>query len=189
MRLATLALSVILGLNSPVRAQAPDTPPLVLAGLDAYRAGGTDSAVAVWLRDSPAQGQPGLSQVIEGLSNIERAYGEFTGYEVLGNVPLGARVIRTYVVILFAGGPLYAWFDSYRTSTGWIMPGPALQYSTSGDSSGVDARTLKSPNMRLLQRARSFKGVDWVVRRGVTVNRSRSAHAATEVARSRSADR
>ena len=121
--LRTLLIFLIpLVLLSPIAAQAPETPPIVLSGLRAYQAFGRDSAVAVWTRGSPIEGQVG-SQVMRGMEDIETAYGSATDHEILANVAIGRRVIRSYVVVYFTRGPMYAWFDCYRSNDSWITVG------------------------------------------------------------------
>ena len=119
----TLVVSLITTLAvSPLAAQKPETPPIVIAGLQAYRAFGRDSAIATWLRGSPVEGQIG-NQVNRGLQDVETAYGSATGGEILANVAIGTRVVRSYVVVLFTKGPMYAWFDCYRRDNSWIIVG------------------------------------------------------------------
>jgi hypothetical protein len=98
------------------------TPPVVLAGLNAYRASGRDSAIATWMRGSALEGQIG-SQVARALEDIESAVGSATGHEILANVAIGTRVIRTYAVVHFRRGAMFALFDSYHGDSGWVLNG------------------------------------------------------------------
>ncbi len=111
----------LLALAIPARAQNPPTPHYLLTGLDAYVSYGHDSALAIWERGSPVRGQG--QQVRLGLEGIETSYGKATGYEILASVAIGSSVERTYLVVDFEHGPLYAWFDSYTSSDGQIMVG------------------------------------------------------------------
>jgi hypothetical protein len=58
------------------------------------------------------------------LEDFETAIGSSaTGYEILANVAIGTRVIRTYAVLHFARGALFASFDSYHADAEWLLNG------------------------------------------------------------------
>jgi hypothetical protein len=121
--LRPLALCLALvALIHQAQAQTSQTPPILIAGLNAYIAFGHDSALAIWERGSPARGQASV-QVRRGLEDLEASYGRATGFDILANVAIGSRVVRTYYVVLFENGPLYGLFDSFRTATTQIMTG------------------------------------------------------------------
>lgn len=115
-------VAVTLALATRAVAQSRDLPPIVRAGLEAYKARGADSALATWLKNSPvpAQSTPPARAALE---QIESSYGHMTGYDVLSVVPLGSHVARTYLMILYERGPLYAWFDTYRSTDDWVLTG------------------------------------------------------------------
>ncbi len=105
-------------------AQAADVPPIVTAGLEAYRANGLRAALDVWLKDSPVGGNPAATtQLVQGLAPIEALYGRMIGHDILRTVNIGPHVRRVYAALLFERGPLYAFFDCYQTPRGWIIPG------------------------------------------------------------------
>lgn len=118
-----LCITIILhAVAQGVSAQAPATPPPILNGLTAYRAFGGDSAIAVWVRGSALEGLVGRD-VARGLADLEASFGSYEGHEVLGNVAIGTRGMRTYVAIHLHTGAFYVWFDSYRSATGWLLTG------------------------------------------------------------------
>lgn len=109
--IATLAAPVL-------RGQAVTLPPIVRAGLEAYKLRGATAAVAMWMKDSPITD---LSDVTRGLEQIETVYGKMVGYEPLETVAFGSYASRTYLVILFDKGPVYARFDCYMPKDQWIV--------------------------------------------------------------------
>jgi hypothetical protein len=105
-------------------AQSAEVPPIVVAGLDAYRASGIRAALDVWLKGSPVGANSAATeQIIQGLAPIEASYGGMIGHDVLRTVAIGPHVRRVYVTLLYERGPLYAFFDCYRAAQGWIIPG------------------------------------------------------------------
>jgi hypothetical protein len=115
-------VAVALTLAPMVRAQAPDVAPIVRAGLDAYKAGNAATALTTWFKGSPVPEQSTLAA--RGvLEQIESSYGRMVGYDVLQVAALGPHVTRSYIVLLYEKGPLYAWFDCYKTGDQWIMTG------------------------------------------------------------------
>ena len=120
MRSSILILSILLTPQLNLTAQAPQLPPAVSAGLEAYKQGGASAALAAWLKGSaiPQETSPTTRAAFE---QIEGAYGHFTGYDVLRVVPFGPHVLRSYVVILCERGAVYAWFDSYKGGEHWIL--------------------------------------------------------------------
>lgn len=120
----SLACSLSLLPSTQVPAQQKDVPPVVLSGLQVYRAEGAAAAVKAWLVNSPVSGDAGLiSNTTAALKRFEAASGPLTGQDILQSSPLGSRALRNYVILLFERGPLYAYFDTYRTSKGWIVTG------------------------------------------------------------------
>jgi len=101
-------------------AQTPEPPPVVRAGLEAYRQQGAAAAFRIWLVGSPIpEGQVGSNKA--AFDQIEIGYGHMVGYDVLKVVPVGPHVSRTYIVMLYEKGPVYIYFDCYRGSERWIM--------------------------------------------------------------------
>ena len=99
-------------------------PAVILSGLHAYKSQGPAAAVKVWLNGSPANSDSMLvSNTVRALNSIETAYGSFVGHETLATSPLGSRVVRHYLILLYERGPLYVYFDAYRTSDRWVLTG------------------------------------------------------------------
>ena len=96
-------------------------PQIVQGGLTAYRSGGADSAVHTWLRNSPLAHDSSALRSALALHEIEQAYGMMVGHETLKVVPIGSRVLRIYLVILYQRAPLYVWFECYESSAQWLV--------------------------------------------------------------------
>ncbi len=127
---SALATIVAIMLLHPVPAQAQGAAPpdVVTRGLAAFRAMGARAALPILLKDSPAAGDPrSVSSTVEALDQVREALGAMQGHDVLRVSQLGAHTSRTYVVLLFERGPIYAYFDCYLTKNGWIVS--SFQYN------------------------------------------------------------
>ena len=120
MRLLTLAIFAVVAAR-PVL-QTPEVPPVVRAGLDAYKAGDIGAALDVWFKNSPAPRQT-IPTTRGAFEQVEASYGHMTGYDLLEVVPFGTHATRTYAILLYEKGPVYAWFDCFKTGDGWILTG------------------------------------------------------------------
>jgi hypothetical protein len=105
-----------------LRSQAPKLPPIIRSGLEAYKQAGTAVAMATWLKDSPITNESTVAAQA-GFERIEGAYGHMIGYDVLQIVTFGPHASRSYVIILYQKGPVYAWFDCYDATERWIITG------------------------------------------------------------------
>jgi hypothetical protein len=127
---AIMLVVCIATLTTPVlRAQTAQVPPVIRAGMEAYKVGGAAAAAVRWLKDSPITEASGSA--IQGFAQIELAYGRMIGYDVLQVVHFGTYAERTYVVILYEKGPVYAWFDCYMAKDDWITT--AFLFNTKAD--------------------------------------------------------
>ncbi len=121
-----LVLAGVLSVLSPARAvtQQKDAPRVLLVGLQVYKAQGAAAAVKAWLVDSPASDDAEMiSNTVAALNKIQAAYGKLVGYEVLQSSLIGSRAARNYLILLYERGPLYAHFDTYRTSKDSVVTG------------------------------------------------------------------
>lgn len=100
---------------------SPDVPPIVRAGFDSLKAAGFEAGIRGWLKGSPIADVTAPAQLREKLGPVLTVYGDYVGYDVLGTVAIGSHVTRVYVVVRFALGPLYVFFDCYQSASGWIV--------------------------------------------------------------------
>ena len=99
-----------------------EAPDVVKRGFDAYLKSGAQAGIDEWIKGSPVQNdQSGRLQLVGGLTTIESAYGNFTGWELIRVVILSASTRRVYVVAKYEKGPLFMSFDCFK-STEWIIP-------------------------------------------------------------------
>jgi hypothetical protein len=118
--LATILIGA--GIASSVLAQK-DVPSIVTDGLNAYQKTGGKAALAIWLKGSPMENDTTTSINMSGLlGQIETACGKMVGFDVLRVVVVSPALQRIYILLKFEKGPVYAWFDCYRTPSGWIIP-------------------------------------------------------------------
>jgi hypothetical protein len=124
-RISWLALFIAAVAVAPARAQATarmsDPPRIVLDGLNTYRVQDSRAALSIWLKDSPANNTETIERMVATFVPVEVAYGHVVGHEIIRVVDVGQSVRRVYVVIRHDRGPLFAYFDCYRTSEGWII--------------------------------------------------------------------
>ncbi len=104
---------------APARAQLPR---LVTDGFETYIANGVAEGLNAWLRGSPLQDDAAARQAVTGvLTQAEAAYGKVQGYDVIGEVELSGRVRRIYAIEYHAQGPVFASFDLFRATSGWLV--------------------------------------------------------------------
>jgi len=104
-------------------AYAESAPQPVIDGLEAYKTSGSEAAFIAWLKNSPLENDKAATSTVKGaITQIESFYGKMTGYEVLYTVRLTASSVRTYAEIQYEKGSLFAFFDSYKSAKGWIIP-------------------------------------------------------------------
>ena len=98
-----------------------DVPPVVIAGLDAYRAKGLKPAYAIWSNGALEFDRASKEAVIAGLTQIELIYGKMIDYNVVKTIVIGSAVQRVYIVLLYERGPVFAYMDCYKTGDKWIV--------------------------------------------------------------------
>ncbi len=119
MRAITSVFCLAIAAAPALGSQSAALPPVVRAGLETYKINGAAAAVSRWLTNSPITAQS--SATTQAFEQVERAYGRMVGYEILAIVPLGTYASRSYLIILYEKGPVYAWFDCYKPKDEWIM--------------------------------------------------------------------
>ncbi len=119
MRAIRFALCLAMTAAPALASQTATLPPVVRAGLEAYKVNGSHTAMKTWLANSPIADE--LNSAVPAFEKIEQAYGRMVGYETLEVLPLGTHVSRSYVILLYEKGPTYIWFDCYKAKDDWIM--------------------------------------------------------------------
>lgn len=123
MKIQTLIAVSFLALLSSIFGQTSPLPKIVTEGFDVYKKDGAAKAFDAWLIGSPLEKDTTTKiNIIGGITQIEAAYGKFSGYEYLGQVPFTSSVTRYYVVGLYEKGPLYMWFEVYTKDGKEILP-------------------------------------------------------------------
>jgi hypothetical protein len=113
----SLSLLTALCLTTSSCAAKPEIPKVIADGFSAYQTSGSKDALALWLKGSPVENDAATSANMNGLlSQVEKAYGKMSGFELIRTVPISPSVQRIYIVIRFERGPLYALFDCFKPS-------------------------------------------------------------------------
>jgi hypothetical protein len=100
---------------------ANDVPPVVQAGLDAYRTNGLQSAYGIWSKGTLENDKASRDMVLTGLNQVESAYGKMIGYDIVKTVPIGSVVKRVYLVVHYEKGPVFAYMDCYKAEEKWLV--------------------------------------------------------------------
>jgi hypothetical protein len=119
MRAIIFVLCLAMAAAPALASQTATLPPVVRAGLEAYKTTGAPTAMKTWLTNSPIVEQ--VNTTVPAFENIEHAYGRMVGYETLEVIPMGTHASRSYVILLYEKGPVYMWFDCYKSKDDWIM--------------------------------------------------------------------
>lgn len=113
----------------PAANTGSDAPTIIADGFSAYQKTGNKAALSAWLKGSPVESDSATRSKVEGLFNaVESLYGKLTGFRTVRVVGLGASLRIVYVVAEYEKGPLFASFNCYKTSEGWIIP--SLDFNT-----------------------------------------------------------
>ena len=107
--------------NPPATTPAPVLPPVVVSGLDGYKAKGAEEAVRLWVKDSPLEGSKDAESQVSSLRQIEGIYGAFQWFEVVRMREISPRTLVVYLILDYERGPLFARFTVYRSNHRWIM--------------------------------------------------------------------
>ncbi len=98
--------------NAPV-------PPVITAGLEAYRNVGIDQAFRAWLRNSPLHWDPALAAPLHA---AQEGYGTFESWDVIAARALSPTTQIVYLVLNYQDGPAFAKFVAYQTEQqGWVI--------------------------------------------------------------------
>ncbi len=121
MKLLTVVGLVWIGFIASVHAQK-EVPSIVAEGFSAYQDAGPNAALAAWLRASPLESDtPAKNNLKTVLDRFQSDGGKLLGFDVIRRIPVSPVFERVYVLIRFEKAPLFASFDCYRASSGWIV--------------------------------------------------------------------
>src|SRR5690606_21045946 len=98
-----------------------EAPPLAAAGLQAYRDGGTDSALTVWFHGGPIDSPESRATMRQAFQTMQRRAGAMTGYDFVKTFALGSHVRRVFVVLHYEIRPGFLVLDLYRSPGGWTL--------------------------------------------------------------------
>jgi hypothetical protein len=131
-------VSALVAVPAPAQNQPAGVPPVITAGLDAYRNVGIDQAFRAWLRDSPLHWDPAIAAPLHA---AQEEYGTFESWDVIDVRSLSPTTRIAYLVLDYQQGPVFAKFVVYRTEQqGWVVTN--LKFSLDEDA------VLPAPTMR-----------------------------------------
>lgn len=130
MRRMALLLCVVCVLAAPLAQgqaeSAPPVPKVLEAGFDAYRAGGPDEALRVWLRNSPLEGTQEIGKADQALHAAQAQFGQWRRFDIVSDHTISRSTRVIYMTLDFDKGPLFAKFVLYRTEPGYIVTSVAF---------------------------------------------------------------
>ncbi|MBU2628274.1 MAG: hypothetical protein KKE61_06640 [Proteobacteria bacterium] len=100
-----------------------DIPQMIKAGLDAYKTGGPEAAIADWIKDSPYEGSKDAMSQANIFKQIESFYGSYIDYNPIAIIYLTPSTRLVYLSMDFDNGPVFAEFMIYKKNKGWILSG------------------------------------------------------------------
>lgn len=107
--------------SDKVGAKATDLPPIVTAGMNAYKSGGPDEAVKTWIQGSPMEGSRDVLSEANILRQVQDFYGAYQSFDVISMRDLSPTARIIYVTMNYQKGPLFAKFVVYHSEKGWIL--------------------------------------------------------------------
>jgi hypothetical protein len=136
-----LAVVFLVSAVRPASAQSPpahNLPPVIAAGLEAYRNVGLDQAFRAWLRNSPLRWEPAMAAPLHA---AQEEYGTFQSWDVVLIRSLSPSTRILYLVFNYQQGPVFAKFVVYQAEQqGWIVTN--LKFSLDEDA------VLPAPTMQ-----------------------------------------
>ncbi len=100
---------------------AEGIPPIILSGLDAYKAKGPEDAVKAWLKGSPLEGSKEALTQANGLRQVQDYYGAYLGFDLVAQRDISSSTHIYYLILNFENGPLFAKFLLYHKQQGWVL--------------------------------------------------------------------
>ena len=101
--------------------QDAEIPPVILAGLNAYRSGGAVAAIKEWFIGSALEGEKVDMSQASSFQRVESLYGSYAGFDLIRIVTLTPKTKLIYLEMNFQKGPLFANFHCYRAKSGWVV--------------------------------------------------------------------
>jgi hypothetical protein len=98
-----------------------DLPPVILSGLDAYKAEGPEAAIRAWIKGSPIEGSKDALAQSNVLRQIQDFYGSYKSYDVISARILSPNIRILYLGLNYEKGPLFSKFIIFQTAQGWIL--------------------------------------------------------------------
>ncbi len=98
-----------------------ELPPVLLSGLEAYKAKGPEEAVSLWVKNGPLDGDKDALGQAAVLRQIQSFYGAYESFDVISSRDLTQRVRIVYLVMNYEKGPLFAKFVCYRSDREWMV--------------------------------------------------------------------
>lgn len=95
--------------------------PIIISGLEAYKAKGPEEAVRAWIKGSPIdESKDALSQS-NYLRQVQDYYGAYQTFDIVSTHDITSRVRMVYLVLNYEKGPLFVRFMVYRSDKTWIL--------------------------------------------------------------------
>jgi len=97
-------------------------PPLIAEGLTAYKTGGPEAAIKVWIRGSAMEKK--AEETLAYAKNFEQVgeyYGKYLDYELIELKEISGTSRMAIISMNYELGPVYARFLTYKAKTGWIL--------------------------------------------------------------------
>lgn len=95
---------------------------LIESGVVAYKQGGPEAAIKVWIKGSALEGNPAVLTQANALRQIQDFYGKPVGWDIVKEYEAGPRTRIDYIAVNFEKGAAYAKFQMYQTDSGaWIV--------------------------------------------------------------------
>jgi hypothetical protein len=107
---------------------ASPVPPVIQAGFDAYANKGPDAAIAAWCKGSYNEGEKSMSSGGDRFRSNERYFGKYESFELLATKAVGKRARLVFVAMCFDRGAMFARFQLYKRSSGWVIQDITWKY-------------------------------------------------------------
>ena len=125
-------LAAPLFLVTPARSQSAAPRDLIQSGVDAYIQAGAGSAFSAWSKGGAIEGSTQEKLKFDSLKQIDALYGKMEGFDVILDLSISPRVRMVYIVLYYAKGTAYGYFETYRLKSGaWVMASMSINTAPS----------------------------------------------------------
>ena len=112
---------IVISLAIAFQAAAEPAPPVIAAGMNAYKESGPQGAIKTWLEGSALEGSKEAMSQANMLNQVHDFYGAYQSYEIIQTHAIGASSQMIYLALNCERGAVFAKFLAFKRGTKWVV--------------------------------------------------------------------